>query len=183
MSNTIETKSQKDAFSSPWSFRERAVMVLWRLVWLVAFRMTPKFCNRWRIFLLRCFGCEVAGRPFVSATVEIKIPWHLTLADRSCLGDGVVAYNLARIEIGERATVAQETYLCCGTHDLSDPNMPLMTGAIRIGADAFIGARAFVLPGIVIGRAAVVGACAVVTKDVAEGDIVAGNPARMIGKR
>jgi len=158
-------------------------MALWRLVCLVAFRPTPKFFNRWRVFLLKCFGCEADGRPFVSASAEIKIPWHLALADRACLGDRVVVYNLARIEIGERATIAQEAYLCCGTHDLSNPDLRLMTGAIRIGADVFVGARAFVLPGVLIGRAAVIGACAVVTRDVGELEVVVGNPARAIARR
>lgn len=183
MSNRLEIKSQKDAFSSPWSLGERSAMALWHLAWLVAFRTSPKFCNRWRIFLLRCFGCKVDGKPFVSATAEIKMPWRLTLADRACLGDKVIVYNLDRIMIGERATIAQEAYLCCGTHDLSNSNLPLMTGPIQIGADAFVGARAFVLPGIVIGRAAVIGACSVVTRDAPEFAIVAGNPAREIGRR
>lgn len=52
-----------------------------------------------------------------------------------------------------------------------------------IGPYAFIGVNAVVMPGVTIGGDAVVGAGAVVTKDVAPGDIVAGVPARVIGKR
>jgi len=58
--------------------------------------------------------------------------------------------------------------------------MPLIVGDIEIGPDAFIGARAFVLPGIVIGTGAVIGACAVVTKPVDSYTVVAGNPASII---
>lgn len=103
--------------------------------------------------------------------------------DRSCLGDRANAYSLGEIEIGARAVVAQEVYLCTGTHDLTNPALPLIVGKITIGDDAFLGARAFVLPGVSIGRGAVVGACSVVTKDVPEGAVVAGNPAQVLRQR
>jgi acetyltransferase-like isoleucine patch superfamily enzyme len=51
---------------------------------------------------------------------------------------------------------------------------------VTIGAGAFIGAGAVILPGRSIGRNATVGAGAVVTSDVADGDVVVGNPARVI---
>ena len=102
---------------------------------------------------------------------------------RACLGDGAVAYTLAEVTIEEGATVAQEAYLCAGTHDFSQASLPLQTAPIRVGAQAFIGARAFILPGVEVGDRAVVGACAVVTKTVAPSAVVAGNPARPIGNR
>ena len=61
--------------------------------------------------------------------------------------------------------------------------MPLTTEPITIGQGAWICARAYVAPGIHVGSKAVVGACAVVTKDVGFGEIVAGNPAKFIKKR
>ena len=53
-------------------------------------------------------------------------------------------------------------------------------GAIRILDNCFIGARAIILPGVTIGPNSVVGAGAVVTKDVPPGEVHAGNPARFI---
>jgi putative colanic acid biosynthesis acetyltransferase WcaF len=79
--------------------------------------------------------------------------------------------------------VSQQAYICNGTHDLADSILPLLVGNIVIGRDVFIGARAFVMPGITIGEGAAVGACAVVTKDVEPWTVVAGNPARVIKKR
>ena len=99
--------------------------------------------------------------------------------DRACLGDRANVYSLGEIEIGARATVAQEVYLCGGTHDFTDPALPLQTAPIRVGADAFIGVRAIVLPGVSIGAGAVVGAGSVVTRDVPAGSIAAGNPCRV----
>ena len=118
--------------------------------------------------------------PFVHQRARIQIPWHLTLGDRACLGDRANAYSLGPIEIEEGATIAQEAYLCTGTHDFNDPTIPLQTGRIHIKRNAFIGARAMILPDITIGEKAIVGAQSVVTKNVPPSVTVAGNPAAKI---
>jgi putative colanic acid biosynthesis acetyltransferase WcaF len=178
-----ETLSQESAYASPWGYGVRFRIVVWAFVWLVLFRPTPKFFNLWRVFLLRLFGCRVSGRPFVAASAIIKMPWNLRLEDRACLGPGSEVYNLGLVTLGARSTIAQHAYLCAGSHDLTQPSLPLVIGPIEVGRDAFIGARAFLLPGIHVGEGAVVGACAVVTRDVPPWTIVAGNPARPIGER
>lgn len=109
------------------------------------------------------------------------MPWNLTLEDRACLGPGSEVYNLGHVTLRAGSTVAQQAYLCTGSHDFTHPHMPLVVGDIEIGPNAFIGARAFILPGIVVGTGAVIGACAVVTKSVASYTVVAGNPASVIG--
>jgi len=65
--------------------------------------------------------------------------------------------SLGEIEIGARAVVAQEAYLNTGSHDFSQSSMPLVVAKITIGEDAFVGARAFVMPGVKIGARAIVG--------------------------
>ncbi len=92
-------------------------------------------------------------------------------------------YNLAPVSLGAAATVAQETFLCTGTHDFDQIHLPLKTAPIVIDRDAFVGARALILPGITVGAGAIVGAGAVVTRDVEANHKVAGNPARVIGTR
>ena len=179
----LTTHAQASAFSSPWTRRQQVGLLVWEYAWVALCRWTPKPLNPWRLLVLRAFGATVAGRPFVHPRARVQIPWKLTLRDRACLGDGTMAYSLGRIEIGERATVAQEAYLCAGTHDFTDVNLPLQTAPIVIGADCFVGARALVLPGVTIGARAIVGAGSVVPRDVAPDAIVAGNPARVIGRR
>ena len=144
---------------------------------------TPKPLNEWRLFWLRVFDAKIDGTPFVHQRARIAVPWNLILHDRACLGDRANAYSLGEIEIGARATIAQEVYLSAGTHDFSQPDLPLVAGRITIGEDAFIGARAFVLPGITIGARSVIGACSVVTKNVPEDVVAAGNPCRVIKPR
>jgi len=177
------TYDQVSPYASPWSVRERVGFLLWAGAWTLFCRWTPKPLNPWRLFVLRCFGTKIEGTPFVHSRARIQIPWKLRLAHRACLGDRANAYTLGEIFIGAGATIAQEAYLCTGTHDFASPALPLQTAPIFVGADAFVGVRAVVLPGVSIGARAVVGAGAVVTKAVPENSIVAGNPARVIGTR
>ncbi len=174
---------QQSAFESPWSGSERLLRVLWEFCWFLFCAWTPKPLNPWRLFWLRLFDAKIDGCPFVHQRARIAIPWRLTLHDRACLGDRANLYSLGEIEIGSGATVAQEAYLSAGTHDFEQPAMPLVTAKIQIGDGAFIGARAFVLPGVTIGANSVVGACSVVTKDVPPNVIAAGNPCRVLRPR
>lgn len=174
---------QKERTDSPWPVRTRIAMLAWEYCWILFCAWTPKPWNAWRLLWLRLFGATLHGAPFVHQRARIQIPWHVELHDGACLGDRTNLYSLARIVVGARAVVAQEAYLCTGTHDLEDPAFALKTAGIQIGEDAFVGARAFVLPGVTIGARAVVGACAVVTRGVAAGTIVAGNPAIFVRDR
>lgn len=155
-------------------------MIAWELAWTFLCRWTPKPANPWRLLILRFFGARIVGTPFVHQRARIQIPWHIELYDRACIGDRANIYSLDRITLHAGSLVAQEAYLCAGTHDWADAEWPLLTAPITVGQRAVVGARAFVLPGITIGPAAIVGAMSVVTKDVSPGETVAGNPARAI---
>ena len=179
----IVNPEQKSAYDSPWPASQRVLRMLWEFCWVVFCAWTPKPLNEWRLFWLRVFDAKIHGKPFVHQRARILIPWNLTLHDRACLGDRANAYTLGEIEIGARATIAQEAYLSTGSHDFSQAGMPLVTAKITIGEDAFVGARAFVLPGVTIGARSVIGACSVVTHDVPENVIAAGNPCKVLRPR
>ena len=179
----LHAYEQKSPFDSPWTVGQRCLMLLWEIVWTLLCRWTPKPLNPWRLLWLRIFGAKIHGRPFVHQRARIQVPWRIIMHDRSCLGDRANAYSLGKIEIGPNATIAQEAYLCTGTHDFVDPTRSLETGKITIGENAFVGARAFIMPGVSIGAGAVVGACAVVCHEVEPGAVVAGNPARKVDTR
>jgi len=179
----IVNPEQKSAFESPWPPSQRVLRMLWEFCWVVFCVWTPKPMNEWRLFWLRVFDAKIHGKPFVHQRARILIPWNLTLHDRACLGDRANAYTLGEIEIGARATIAQEAYLSTGSHDFSQAGMPLVTAKITIGEDAFVGARAFLLPGVTIGARSVIGACSVVTHDVPENVIAAGNPCKVLRPR
>lgn len=176
------THEQASPYASPWSLSHRIRLLIWEYIWAIFCSWTPKPANRWRLFWLKLFGAQIYGTPFVHQRARIQIPWNLILHHQACLGDRANAYSLGVIEIHEHATVAQEVYLCTGTHAFDQPTMNLVTAPIVIGANAFIGARAFVMPGVTVGKQAIVGACSVVTRNVAPYSVVAGTPACEIAK-
>jgi putative colanic acid biosynthesis acetyltransferase WcaF len=165
---------------SPWTVSTRCRMLLWEWCWCFFCSWTPKPFNGWRLFWLKAFGCSIKGRAFVHARARISIPWHVELEEGACVGDRANLYALNRIYLKSGCLVAQESYLCTGDHDLTKPGKPLKTAPITIGRHAFIGARAFVLPGVAVGDNAIVGAAAVVTSDVGDGVCVVGNPAKPV---
>lgn len=174
---------QASRHASPWPADIRLRRLLWEFCWAVFCAWTPKPANAWRLFWLRAFDAKIFGTPFVHQRARIAIPWNLTLHDRACLGDRAAAYSLGEIEIGARAVVAQEAYLSTGSHDFASPAFPLVVAKITIGEDAFVGARAFVMPGVTIGARAIVGACSVVTRDLPDDVVAAGNPCRVLRLR
>lgn len=176
-------KPGQGADESPWSFENRIMRLLWEFSWVFFCIWTPKPLNQWRLFWLKLFGAKIHGTPFVHQRARISIPWNLTMHDKALLGDRANANTLGEIEIGARAIVAQETYLSSGTHDFDKPELPLMTAKITIGEDAFVAARTFVMPGVTIGKRALIGACSVVTRDIEDNVIAAGNPCRVVKPR
>lgn len=179
----IKNNNQRDAYSSPWSRKEAILIRLWKLTWILFVSWLPKVFSCWYIFLLRLFGCKVEGRPFIAPSCKIYAPWLLKIGHKSCLAPKSEVYNLGPVTIGERATIAQHSYICNGTHDLSDKRLPLLVGDMCIDDDVFIGAKAIVLPGVLLKEGCVIGAGSVVTRDVEPWTIVAGNPARYIKRR
>jgi putative colanic acid biosynthesis acetyltransferase WcaF len=179
----FQVHAASSRYATPWAFSDRLGLLLWSAVWPLFCRWTPKPLNAWRLVCLRVFGCKIDGKPFVHQRARIQVPWRVTLHDRSCVGDRANLYSLGEIELGCGCVIAQEAYLCTGTHDFSDAKLPLVTAKISVGRDAFVGARSFIMPGVSVGNGAVVGACSVVTKSVGAKCIVVGCPARFVRTR
>lgn len=166
------------------SLKSKRARALWNVVWLFLFRPTPRgLLYGWRRFLLRLFGARIGVGVNILPSCKVWQPWMLTMGDYSCLSEDVDCYSVDRIEIGAQVVVSQGAFLCCASHDITSPTMELTYKPIVIESQSWIAARAFVGPGVTIGEGAVVGACAVVTKDVEPWTVVAGNPAHVIKKR
>ncbi len=87
------------------------------------------------------------------------------------------------LTIGANVSVSAEVMILSAYHDLNDPRFSEVKRPVAIEDYVFVGARAIVLPGVTVGRGAVVAAGAVVTKDVPPLTVVAGVPATPIGMR
>ena len=112
--------------------------------------------------------------------VEGQRPGRLRLAESASIAAYAEIDTSADVTIGERVVLSEAVMLL--THDhIRDGKRGLVFSPLVIEADAFVGARAIVLESChVIGEGAVVGAGAVVTRDVPAGETWAGNPARPV---
>jgi acetyltransferase-like isoleucine patch superfamily enzyme len=85
------------------------------------------------------------------------------------------------IEIGDGTIFGPAVRMISADHDMTNGAMWKPARPIRIGRNCWIGASAIILPGVELGDRVVIGAGAVVTRDVPAGSVAVGNPARVIG--
>ncbi len=140
-------------------------------------------------------GAVVLGRPTVDATdLEVGkdfIIWsghrqtllsgwgRLRIGDRVFVNCGTVVVAVKEIVIGDDVALANEVYIVdSNSHGIE--GKPHVEAPVRIGSGTWVGNRAMILPGVSLGRRVVVAAGAVVTRDVPDDCLVAGNPARVI---
>jgi len=167
----------------PYTRSEYLRRFAWSIVQALLIHTSPSRAMGWRRFWLKLFGANVGELSGTRSTTRIVHPWLLTLDNYTMLGDGVTVYNLGQVTIGEHSVVSQNVHLCAGTHDYTKPDLPLIRSSITIGRGVWVCADAFIGPGVTIGDNAIVGARAVVIKDVPPGVVVAGNPAQVIKPR
>ena len=180
--NSVWWEQQHYVDAIPTSVKRR------RLIWLIAWRLLaswlPYFCgNKWRIWLLECFGMKHQGCVAAYPSCKIWAPWNLEMGSYVAIDDAVNLYSVDKIIIGTKVAISREAFICTASHAITNPNRPLVTAPVTICDGVWIGARAIILPGVTIGEGAVVAAGAVVTKDVEPWSVVGGNPAKFIKKR
>ncbi len=101
-----------------------------------------------------------------------------SIVNRDCCLDG-----RAPLLIGDNVSISPYVTILTTGHGHNDPDFRLTSAPVVLEDHVWVGTRAMIMPGVTIGRGAVVGAGSVVTKDVEALAIVGGVPAKMIGRR
>lgn len=153
--------------------------VLWALAWPL-YRFSPRHLYFWRNIILRAFGAKIGKQVRIYPSAHVFYPWNLEVGDHTTIGWSAEIYNLGKIAIGSHVLISHRVHLCAGTHDYTKLNLPLLTPPIEIASSTWICADAFIGPGVKVGQNSIIGARAVVIKDVPERSVMAGNPARLI---
>ena len=161
---------------NPYMMKERCGRVLWFFFYRVFYRLVPRYFNGWHRFWLRRFGASVGKGCIIYPSAEIQFPWRLMLKDYCVIGWNVRIYNLGMVTIGKHAVLSQYVYLCAGTHDYLNPQMPLLRPPIEIGDGCWIATEVFVGPNVKIGENSVVGARSVVMSNLSSDKVCYGNP-------
>lgn len=127
-------------------------------------------------------ACGPVGRPFAPQQLQGKI----VLGDRVWGTHGLQIYAAELVEIASDVMIAGNVFICDYQHGYETAEVPYKDQAfhpvkpIRIGAGSWIGQNVVVMPGVEIGRQAIVGANSVVTKSIPSASIAVGVPARVI---
>ncbi|MDP3987635.1 MAG: DapH/DapD/GlmU-related protein [Candidatus Levybacteria bacterium] len=136
-----------------------------------------------RRFFYRMAGVRIGKNSTIHTGARFYDPQNIAIGDGSIIGEGVVLDGRDKLSIGNHVDIASEVMIYNAEHDIQSPDFFASCEPVEISDYVFIGPRALILPGVKIGKGAVVAAGAVVTKDVSEFSIVGGVPASVIGER
>lgn len=135
---------------------------------------------------LRKIGYRLVGM-HIKGTIHMWArfydPSNISIGEDTIIGDHVFLDGRKNIKIGDHVDIASEVMIYNSEHDLESEEFMVREEPVEIGDYVFIGPRAIIMPGVKIGKGAVVAGGAVVTKDVDEFAIVGGVPAKIIGER
>lgn len=164
-------------FAFLWGNRERpSQMRRWLIVWAKRFlQAVPLTRILFRSVLLKLKGARV-GRLVILGKAKFQGRLgNLQIGDQVSLGRCVIALH-DMVVIGRCAVINDGVVLLTASHSISDPQWRHKKQPITIGDFAWIATNAVILPGVTIGRGAVVGAGAVVRESVPDYAVVIGNP-------
>jgi len=177
---------RNDLFQSRVGFdlgRPKWVFILWYLVKCVFFLSPLPWPSRLKSWLLCRFGAEIGKGVYWKPRVNIHIPWKLKVGDFTWIGEEVNIINFAPVSIGAHCCLSQRSFLCSGNHDYRSPDMRYRHAPIILEDGVWVGAAAFVGPGVTVGTDAVITACSVAVKSLAGGWVYAGNLCRPVRQR
>jgi acetyltransferase-like isoleucine patch superfamily enzyme len=162
-----------------------------------------RFLRQWKLCVVFAFNTLYNGLPFfvlknmllrsagirIGSGTVIHTPARFLGMGRINIGSNTVVNsrcyldNRVGIEIGSNVSIAHDTKVYTLGHDIDDPYFSPKGAKVDIGDYVCIFSNVLIMPGVKLGKGAVVYAGSVVTKDVGEYEVVGGNPARLIRHR
>ncbi len=144
--------------------------------------------GEWPFHHLRRWSYKLAGMKIgAGSTLHMRIriydPRQIVIGQDSIIGERVVLDGRAPLSIGNHVDIATGAMIFNSEHDIHTADFHAIEAATTIEDYVFIGPNAIILPGVTLGKGAVIAAGAVVTKNVAPLSIVGGVPAKEIGQR
>lgn len=136
-----------------------------------------------RQLFFRLAGVKIGKGSTVHMGVKYFLPRGVQIGDDTIIGFRTFLDGRKSLKIGNHVDIASEVMIYNSEHDLESVGFEARSEEVEVSDYVFIGPRAIVMPGVKIGKGAVVAGGAVVTKDVDAFTIVGGVPAKLIGER
>ena len=158
---------------------------IYQFLFQTLIRHTPERFGGLRSFFVRKYIKKAGTR--LSIGRKCFIHKNTEIGDHSGVGFSCVIHN--GVKIGDNVMMGPEVLIYKQNHNTSDIDIPMNKQGMRercivtIEDDVWIGARVVILPGVTIGHGSVIGACAVVSKDVPPYSVYVGNPGRVVKTR
>ncbi|MBN3946532.1 MAG: acyltransferase [Nostoc sp. NMS7] len=169
-----------------WQNREKSHIFSWFWLkqWAKRILYFPKLITVLKTkFFLKIRGTKIGSVSIISNKSRIEGSLdQLTIGNCTFIGQAYLAIH-ADIRIGSFVVINDGVKLLTASHDVNDPSWSSFAQPIIIDDYAWIATDAIILPGVHIGKGAIVGAGAVVTKNIPEYNIAVGNPAKLLDKQ
>ncbi len=136
-----------------------------------------------RKLIFQIAGVRIGKKSYIHMGVRFYLPSGVSIGDGTIIGDHCFLDGRAKLLIGNHVDIASQVLIYNSEHDINSVGFDPIEESVEIGDYVFIGPRAVILPGIKIGKGAIIAAGAVVTQNVKDFEIVGGVPAKVIGER
>src|SRR4030042_5209442 len=131
----------------------------------------------------RLAGVSIGKGSAVHMWANFFEPGGIKIGEDTIIGDHAFLDGRAPLSIGNHVDIASSVMIYNSEHDLEKEDFSARVEPVEIADYVFIGPRVVILPGVKVGKGAVIAAGAVVTKDILDFTIVGGVPAKEIGER
>lgn len=165
--------------------REKSVLLIfiYQQFYQLFIRYSPKPCHQWRSNVYRLFGAKIGKNVKISNSALLYYPWNVTIGDYCWIGDHCNLYSIDKIVLGNNVALGHNIFVSTAAHDIANPTFETIRKPVRICDEVWIASNAFINMGVTLNKGVVIGACAVVTKDMPEGYICFGFPAKPVKLR
>ncbi|KKQ26586.1 MAG: acetyltransferase (isoleucine patch superfamily) [Candidatus Roizmanbacteria bacterium GW2011_GWC2_37_13] len=136
-----------------------------------------------RRFFYRMVGIKIGKGSTIHMKARFYDPRNITIGEDTIVGEGAVLDGRAELFIGSHVDIASEVMIYNSQHDIENESFQAEDKPVKIEDYVFVGPRSIILPGVTIGRGAIIAAGAVATRDVPPYAVVGGVPAKIIGER
>lgn len=136
-----------------------------------------------RRVILNAVGCHIGKKSTIHRGILYFSMKGLSVGNNSTINKGCYIDSRGGLTVGNNVNISHDVKIYTAGHDIKKPHANFFTKPVVICDDVWIFPNCLVMPGVKIGRGAVIYPGTVVVKDVGDYEIVAGNPAKFIGIR